>query len=86
MKKAKASGLEGVVAALTALSHVDGEKGELIIAKLTPKGYEEIDRAAIVAPTNKDAGRKTVWVHPAFAGKKMYVRNDLELVCVDLAK
>jgi len=62
------------------------EKGELVIAKLTPKGYEEIDRAAIVAPTNKDAGRKTVWVHPAFAGKKMYVRNDLELVCVDLAK
>ncbi len=62
------------------------EKGELIIAKLTPKGYEEIDRAAIVAPTNKDAGRKTVWVNPAFAGKKMYVRNDLELVCVDLAK
>lgn len=32
MKEAKASGLEGVVAALTALSHVDGEKGELIIA------------------------------------------------------
>ena len=62
------------------------EKGELIIAKLTPKGYEEIDRAAIVAPTNKDAGRKTVWVHPAFAGKKMSVRNDVELVCVDLAK
>ena len=62
------------------------EKGELVIAKLTPKGYEEIDRAAVVAPTNKDAGRKTVWVHPAFAGKKMYVRNDVELVCVDLAK
>ncbi len=62
------------------------EKGELVIAKLTPKGYEEIDRAAILAPTNKDAGRKTVWVNPAFAGKKMYVRNDVELVCVDLAK
>lgn len=32
MKEAKASGLEGVVAAQTALSHVDGERGELIIA------------------------------------------------------
>ncbi len=62
------------------------EKGELVIAKLTPKGYEEIDRAPILAPTNKDAGRKVVWVYPAFAGKKMYVRNDEELVCVDLAK
>ncbi len=62
------------------------EKGELVIAKLTPKGYEEIDRAPILTPTNKDAGRKVVWVYPAFAGKKMYVRNDEELVCVDLAK
>lgn len=32
MKTPTASGLEGVVAAQTALSHVDGEKGELIIA------------------------------------------------------
>ncbi len=32
MKEAKASGLEGVVAAQTTLSHVDGERGELIIA------------------------------------------------------
>ena len=62
------------------------EQGELVIAKLTPKGYEEIDRAAIVKPTNKLAGRPVVWVHPAYAGKKMYVRNDQELVCVDLAK
>ena len=62
------------------------EQGQLVIAKLTPKGYEEIDRAAIVKPTNKEAGRKVVWVYPAFAGKKMYVRNDEEIVCVDLAR
>ncbi|HEY1537319.1 MAG TPA: citrate/2-methylcitrate synthase, partial [Polyangiaceae bacterium] len=29
---AKASGLEGVVVAATRLSHVDGERGELVIA------------------------------------------------------
>jgi outer membrane protein assembly factor BamB len=62
------------------------EQGELIIARLTPKGYEEIDRAAILEPTNKMSGHKTVWMHPAFAGKKCYARNDEELVCVDLAK
>jgi outer membrane protein assembly factor BamB len=62
------------------------EKGELVIAKLTPKGYEEMDRAAIVKPTNKLAGRPVVWVYPAFADKKMYVKNDEELVCIDLAK
>ena len=29
------------------------EKGDLIIARLTPKGYEEIDRAHLLEPTNK---------------------------------
>jgi len=62
------------------------EQGELVIAKLTPEKYEEIDRAAIVKPTNKLAGRPVVWVHPAYANKRMYVRNDAEIVCVDLAK
>ena len=33
------------------------EKGDLIIAKLTPKGYEEISRAHIIEPDNHDAGR-----------------------------
>ncbi len=62
------------------------EQGQLVIAKLTPKGYEELDRAQILKPTNKLAGRPVVWVHPAYANKKMFVRNDAELVCVDLAK
>lgn len=62
------------------------EQGELIIAELSPKGYEEIDRAAILEPTNKMSGHKVVWMHPAFADKKCFARNDAELVCVDLAK
>lgn len=62
------------------------ERGELIIAKLTPKGYDEIDRTPIVPPTNKLAGRPTVWCHPAYAGKCLFVRNDEKLVCVNLAK
>lgn len=62
------------------------EKGDLIIARLSPKGYEEIDKAHIVDPTNFMAnGRAVVWVHPAFANKCMYVRNDKEIVCVSLA-
>jgi outer membrane protein assembly factor BamB len=62
------------------------EQGELVIAKLTPQGYEEIDRAKIVSPLNKLAGRPVVWVHPAFADRCLFVRNDEKLVCVDLAK
>lgn len=63
------------------------EKGELIIAKLTPEKYEEIDRAKVIAPTNKDAaGRTVVWSHPAFANGTMFVRNDAEIVSVSLKK
>lgn len=62
------------------------EQGELIFAKLSPKGYEEIDRTVILEPTNKMAGRPVVWMHPAFANKCVFARNDEELVCVSLAK
>ncbi|MGH7172657.1 MAG: PQQ-binding-like beta-propeller repeat protein [Gemmataceae bacterium] len=61
------------------------EKGDLIIARLTPKGYEEIDRAHILEPTDPSPGRLVVWSHPAFANKSMYARNDKEIVCVSLA-
>ena len=63
------------------------EQGDLIIAKLSPKGYEELDRAHILDPTNTMArGRKVVWTHPAFANQCAIVRNDVEIVCVSLAK
>ncbi len=62
------------------------EKGDLIIAKLSPAGYEEISRAHILDPTNKDCGRAVVWSHPAFANRCVFARNDKELVCVDLAE
>jgi hypothetical protein len=56
-----------------------------VAAKLSPTGYTEIDRAKLIEPTNKMAGRPTVWCHPAYAGKRMFVRNDLEMICVELA-
>jgi outer membrane protein assembly factor BamB len=62
------------------------EQGDLIIAKLSPKAYEELDRAHLLDPTNTMAGRKVVWVNPAFANKCIFVRNDIEVICVSLAK
>jgi outer membrane protein assembly factor BamB len=62
------------------------EQGDLIIAKLSPKGYEEISRAHLIEPTNKGGSRPVVWVHPAFANKCVFVRNDAEMVCVSLAR
>ena len=62
------------------------ETGDLIIGQLTPKGFTEISRTHVIDPTNNAFGREVVWCAPAFANKRMYVRNDKELVCVDLAK
>ena len=65
---------------------IANEKGELIIAKLSPQGYEEISRAKVLEPTNEAFGRKVVWSYPAFAEKCFFARNDKELICVSLAK
>jgi hypothetical protein len=64
------------------------EKGELIIARLTPMGYEEISRAALIAPTTDQLNQRggVCWSHPAFANRRVYARNDKELVCGNLAR
>ncbi len=63
------------------------DQGELIIAKLTPKGYEEVDRARVIEPTYREpqTKRTVVWSHPAFADRSMFVRNDKEIIRVSLA-
>ena len=60
--------------------------GELMIGKLSPDGFEELDRAKLLEPTSVARGRDVVWSHPAFADGKMFVRNDQEIICVDLKK
>lgn len=62
------------------------EQGDLIMAKLTADGYEEMCRAKLVEPTRRVQRRMTIWSHPAFANKSVYARNDKELVRVSLAK
>jgi outer membrane protein assembly factor BamB len=62
------------------------EKGNLIIAKLSPKGYQEISRAHLLEPTSAAFGRDVLWSHPAFANRSIYLRNDKEIICVSLAE
>ena len=62
------------------------EQGDLIIARLSPSGYEEISRAKLVEPTRPVQRRMTIWSHPAFAMKSVFARNDNEIVRVDLSK
>jgi outer membrane protein assembly factor BamB len=51
--------------------------GELIIARATPKGYEELARA--------DVGIRTRQA-PALAGGLLYLRDDESVICVDVRK
>jgi len=65
------------------------EQGELILARLTPQGYEEISRAKVIEPTTplrQRPGGAVLWVPPAFADGCLYVRNDKELIKVRIAK
>jgi len=63
------------------------ERGELIIARLTPKGFQEISRAKLIEPTTGQLPRRdgVTWSHPAFAYRHVFARNDKALVCADLS-
>ncbi|RIK72833.1 MAG: hypothetical protein DCC68_25860 [Planctomycetota bacterium] len=50
-------------------------EGELILARLGPRGYDESSRSKIIGFT---------WAHPAYAGNRCYARSDTEIVAVQL--
>jgi outer membrane protein assembly factor BamB len=62
------------------------ERGELIIARLSPRGYDEISRAKLIEPTTAQLSQRggVCWSHPAFAGRHVFARNDKEIVCASL--
>ncbi len=63
------------------------ERGELIIARLTPEGFRELSRAKLIEPTTDQLRRRdgVTWSHPAFAYRHVFARNDKALVCADLS-
>jgi outer membrane protein assembly factor BamB len=82
-------GKKGLFANAFLVRHEDGfyiwnDQGELISARLSRKGYEEISRAKLLEPTEHARGRTNVWSHPAFAAHHIYVRNNHELLCASL--
>jgi outer membrane protein assembly factor BamB len=60
------------------------ETGDLVIARLSREGYEELDRTHLLEPTNRAFGRDVVWCPPAFADRSIVVRNDREIIRVSL--
>lgn len=57
------------------------DRGELIRAQLTARGYREISRTLLLAPT----GKEKAWAAPAYANRQVFARNNQELICVSLA-
>ena len=66
--------------------YITTEQGELIIAKMSPDGFQELGRTKMLEPTTATFGRQVVWSHPAFALKCVFARNDKQLVCISLAE
>ena len=72
---------------------VTTDDGQLVIARFSAEGYEEVDRTLLLGPTTQTQGgstgrwgdRAVLWAHPAFANQHIVVRNDLELVRFSLA-
>jgi outer membrane protein assembly factor BamB len=66
------------------------DRGELVTGRLSPRGFEEISRAAVIRPTAKPGARRELgavnWVHPAFANGHVIVRNDEEMIRLSLGR
>jgi outer membrane protein assembly factor BamB len=69
---------------------INTELGDLVIARLSPAGYEEISRTHLIEPTHPNARRQDLgpvhWSHPAYANRHIFVRNDKEILSASLAK
>ena len=64
------------------------ERGELLIASLSPQGPLIHSRAHLIDPTLDQLNQRggVTWSHPAFAYGHVFARNDQELVCASLVK
>ncbi len=69
---------------------INNDRGELIIADLQPDGYHELSRTALIKPTTGRGGRRQLgainWVHPAYADRHIFQRNDEEILSASLAQ
>jgi outer membrane protein assembly factor BamB len=68
---------------------INNDRGELVIARLSPQGFQEIGRTELVEPTNPYVRRRqlpnVLWSHAAYANKHVVIRNDREIVRFSLA-
>ena len=67
---------------------INNDRGELMIARLSPEGYDEVSRTKLIAPTSPPGNRRELrfvnWVHPAYANRHIYTRNDEEIIALSM--
>jgi outer membrane protein assembly factor BamB len=67
---------------------INNDRGELIIAKLSAQGYQEISRIQLIKSTSNPGNRRELgavnWSHPAYANRHIVARNDEEIISVSL--
>ena len=61
------------------LSVILNARGDLILARLSPKGYSERGRVHLI-------DGRWIWSHPAFSGQDIFARSDKELLCVRVSE
>jgi len=68
---------------------INNDRGELVIVKPGPEGYQEISRTFLLKPTSPPGNRREKvsvnWSHPAYANRHIYARNDEEIIAASLA-
>ena len=68
---------------------INTDRGDLVIARLTPAGYDELSRTALITPTGKSGNKRELgavnWTHPAYANRHVIIRNDEEAISYSLA-
>ena len=56
-----------------------GERGTLALVRIDPKGWQEISRASY------DKISYPAWTAPVLSRKRLYLRDEDTLICLDLA-
>jgi outer membrane protein assembly factor BamB len=88
--KEKARWASGLIVRQGDRYFINNDRGELIIAKLSPQGYQEISRTQLIKPTTTPGNRRELggvnWSQPAYANRCIYARNDEEIISASLAK
>jgi outer membrane protein assembly factor BamB len=87
--KERARWASGVIVRHGERLFINNDRGELILMKPSPDGYQEISRTQLIKPTSPPQTRRELidvsWMYPAYANKHIYARNDEEMISASLA-